>query len=96
MKHAQVGLIPFHVTEMIHSVHPIKLYEYMACGLPVIAVCWEELESLQSPALLCRTRTDFVRAIPQALENGASSRERLMAFAAQADWRNRFALIARR
>jgi hypothetical protein len=92
MKEAQVGLIPFRVSEMIHSVHPIKLYEYMAAGLPVVAVAWDELEALQSPALLGRTREEFIAGIPRALA-GAVSREELIAFAARGDWRNRFTLM---
>ena len=92
MQGAQVGLIPFRVNEMIHSVHPIKLYEYMAAGLPVVAVAWDELEALHSPALLCRTQQEFVAAIPRALA-GTVSREESVAFAARGDWKNRFALM---
>jgi glycosyltransferase involved in cell wall biosynthesis len=92
MRGAQVGLIPFRVNELVKAVHPIKLYEYMASGLPVVAVAWEELERLESPALLCRSREGFLAAIPRALD-GAVRREDLVAFAARSDWKSRFGLI---
>ena len=93
MRGADVGLIPFQVCHLIHSVHPIKLYEYMACGLPVVSVAWGELESLASPAVLCRTSADFIRATRAALEQ-PTARENLIAFASQADWSSRFAQLA--
>jgi glycosyltransferase involved in cell wall biosynthesis len=93
MKAAQVGLIPFRVSDMVHATNPVKLYEYMACGLPVVAVAWDELEELRSPALLARTRDEFIAAVCRAL-GGAVPRQALVDFAAQADWRNRFRLIS--
>jgi glycosyltransferase involved in cell wall biosynthesis len=94
LKNAQVGLIPFKVNRLIQSVHPIKLYEYMACGLPVVSAAWDELQALASPAALCRGPEEFSRAIAAAIEHPVP-RERLVNFAAQADWRSRFALILR-
>jgi len=32
-----VGLLPFHVTETTHAVSPLKVYEYLASGVPVAA-----------------------------------------------------------
>jgi glycosyltransferase involved in cell wall biosynthesis len=93
MRGADVGLIPFQVCDLIHSVHPIKLYEYMACGLPVVSVAWDELESLDSPAVLCRTATQFVDATRAALEQ-PPRREDLIRFASAADWSNRYAQLA--
>jgi glycosyltransferase involved in cell wall biosynthesis len=93
MKGAQVGLIPFQVSDMVHATNPVKLYEYMACGLPVVAVAWEELIALNSPALLARSPAEFIAAVSRALA-GAVPRDALTSFATQADWRNRFQLLA--
>ena len=32
-----VGLVPFAVTDTTHAVSPLKVYEYLACGVPVAA-----------------------------------------------------------
>jgi glycosyltransferase involved in cell wall biosynthesis len=91
LSHADVGLIPFNVQgypSLVNSVHPIKLYEYLACGLPVVAVEWDELRSLGSPAMLCRSAQEFVAAIKQAIEQPGNAEERVR-FASQADWSKR-------
>ena len=88
LQHADVGLIPFDVAnhmELVNSIHPLKLYEYLACGLPVVAVEWEELTYLKSPAQLCRGTEDFVRAIERAISN-PPERSALKSYAAAHDW----------
>ncbi|HUM39927.1 MAG TPA: glycosyltransferase, partial [Nitrospira sp.] len=88
LHHANVGLIPFDVVnhaELVNSIHPLKLYEYAACGLPIVATEWEELTHLKSPARLCRGSEAFVRAIEQALAS-PPARAALQAYASQHDW----------
>jgi len=88
---ADVGLIPFDVrghSRLVNGIHPLKLYEYMACGLPVVAVEWEELTYLRSPALLTRDASGFVEAVEAAVGQ-PPDRERLLRFASSADWRGR-------
>ncbi len=70
LQHAQVGLIPFDVAghaELVHSVNPLKLHEYLAAGLPVVATEWDELVALGSPARLCRSREEFIAAVARAV-----------------------------
>ncbi len=88
---ADVGLIPFDTRGhpgLVNGIHPLKLYEYMACGLPVVAVEWEELTYLRSPALLTRDANGFVEAVEAAVAR-PPDRERLVRFASSADWRDR-------
>jgi glycosyltransferase involved in cell wall biosynthesis len=91
LHHADVGLIPFDAAshaELVRSIHPLKLYEYAACGLPVVAVEWEELTYLKSPAHLCRGTEDFILAIEQAISNPRAKTE-LQSYAAANDWGQR-------
>jgi glycosyltransferase involved in cell wall biosynthesis len=88
LHNADVGLIPFDVkgyADLVNNVNPLKLYEYMACGLPVVAVKWKELALLQSPAMLSVSPDEFVEAIEYSLEQG-SSRKINQAYASQHDW----------
>jgi len=91
LRHAQVGLIPFDVErhgDLLHGVNPMKLYEYMACGLPVVSSRWRELERLKSPAYLSRDKEGFARDLQKALRaKRPGSRER--AFASRHDWGGR-------
>jgi glycosyltransferase involved in cell wall biosynthesis len=91
LHNSDVGLIPFDVQrfpDAVNAVHPLKLYEYFACGLPVVATRWDELERLSSPALLCRGVDQFVAGIGAAIDDPGLVDERI-AFARTADWSNR-------
>lgn len=88
---ADLGLIPFDVhghRALVDSIHPLKLYEYLAAGLPVVAADWEELRLLDSPAFLCRTADDYVAAVRRAITS-PPDRATSIAFARAADWRGR-------
>ena len=50
-------------------VNPLKLMEYFALGLPVLATRLPELEHIEGPLHLAETREDFGKGL-QALLNG--------------------------
>jgi glycosyltransferase involved in cell wall biosynthesis len=91
LQHADVGMIPFNVREHpehINGIHPLKLYQYLACGLQVVSVAWQELETLNAPVYLARDAEQFILQLQQAVKNEAGADERV-AFAEQADWSKR-------
>lgn len=96
LHHADAGIIPFDVAahpQLIHSVNPLKLYEYLSCGLPVVATEWEELRLLDSPARLCRTREQFAAQVADVL-NRPPAKAKLQEYASRMDWaRSSAALI---
>ena len=66
LNHADVGIIPFNCRDflpLIEPVRPLKLYEYMACGLPVVSVAWQELRQMNSPAWLAETIDEFIAGV---------------------------------
>jgi glycosyltransferase involved in cell wall biosynthesis len=72
LQHADVGLIPFdraRTPELVDAINPLKLYEYAAAGLPVVATDWRALRQLASPAILASTRDAFVAGIRKALQD---------------------------
>jgi glycosyltransferase involved in cell wall biosynthesis len=92
---ADVGLIPFDVerhASLVNAVHPLKLYEYLACGLPVVATRWDELERLHSPARLCEGTAQFTAALRSAITERPDPAAGID-FARQADWSNRVRLL---
>jgi glycosyltransferase involved in cell wall biosynthesis len=79
---ADVGIIPFDresYPSLVDHANPLKLYEYMAAGLPVVSTGWPVLQRLESPALLSRTRLEFrdnlLRAIDEAPTLGTRGRQ---------------------
>jgi glycosyltransferase involved in cell wall biosynthesis len=73
LQHSDVGIIPFDVANhraLIDGVNPIKLYEYLAAGLPVVASRWAEIEALGAPVALADTRSDWLAHLRNAVESG--------------------------
>ncbi|XAL98209.1 glycosyltransferase [Phycisphaeraceae bacterium D3-23] len=95
LQHADVGLIPFKRNALVDGVSPIKLYEYLASGLPVVATRWAELERVEPPAALCADAGGFVAAVREALakRNDEAGRAQRIAYAQAADWDGRLDLM---
>ena len=57
-----VGLVPFKVTRTTHAVSPLKVYEYLACGVPVAAPPLRALADVEGVAV----DADLVSAVAVA------------------------------
>jgi glycosyltransferase involved in cell wall biosynthesis len=85
-----VGIIPFQQTRIVRSTSPIKLYEYLAAGLPVVATSMPDVLALRSKGFVycADTADDFAALIEKAVTEGdPGERQR---FAAQFSWESRF------
>lgn len=91
LTHSQVGIIPFKVNELINNVHPLKLYEYMVCGLPSVSMEWDELKNMNSPALLATNYEDFIQKIVYAVNN--FDKKNCLNYALEHSWDNKVKLI---
>ncbi|GMQ85988.1 MAG: hypothetical protein BMS9Abin07_1558 [Acidimicrobiia bacterium] len=58
-----VGIVPFVVTPTTHAVSPLKVYEYLACAVPVAAPPLRALEGVDG----VHTDPDLTRAVAAAL-----------------------------
>jgi len=52
LTHADVGLIPFKKSKFVDQIDPIKLYEYVSCGLPVISSPIQALDAIDLPVMI--------------------------------------------
>ncbi len=92
LHHADVGIIPFNRTKhpnLVNAINPLKLYEYTACGLPVVATRWDELEQIHPPATLCDSPQEFISAVEQTLAQPNDPQSQI-AFASQFDWQKQY------
>lgn len=97
MQHASVGLIPFDVAaypDLVSAIQPLKLFEYLASGLPVVATRWRELERLGSPAVLSDNAGGAEQAIREAIERRPSPAAGLE-WVRAADWSARLDPVLR-
>jgi glycosyltransferase involved in cell wall biosynthesis len=92
LQESNIGIIPFVRTKLIESVNPIKLYEYMAAGLPVVSTTWNEIASINSPAFLAQNSDEFTQyLVDLLLDPNSIDKQSLLDFAKFNSWENRFA-----
>ncbi|MGA2465064.1 MAG: glycosyltransferase [Thermodesulfobacteriota bacterium] len=61
-----VGIIPFKINEITEAVSPIKLFEYMALGRPIVTTDMAECRKYRS-VLIGKNHDDFIKKIDEAL-----------------------------
>lgn len=88
IKNSSVGIMPFKRNEYIDPVHPVKLYEYNACGLPVVSTYWDELENIKSLGNLASDKKEFLDLIIAALND--KDKGKYIEFARKNSWENRY------
>jgi len=90
LKSSKAGLIPFKLNELTEAVNPIKYYEYLASGLPVVAPPMRELIGMQGPLHVYRDPDEFCVMVREAVMSGTEKRKELTEFAERHTWRARF------
>jgi teichuronic acid biosynthesis glycosyltransferase TuaH len=88
--YAHVGLIPHVRSELTEAMSPLKLYEYLAGGLPVAAVDLPGITGISERVLLVPPGADMEDAVRRALALGREREDRRLAFVAQHSWAQRF------
>jgi len=89
-----VGLIPFQHDPVTYHADPIKAYEYLAAGLPVVATDLPALQRLDHVIRLADSTPAFLDQIQAALAEGRGARsDERRAEAARHGWSSRFAQI---
>jgi hypothetical protein len=72
----------------VECLNPLKLYQYFAAGLPVVASDWQALRQLGTPAVICPTGAEFIKAL-RRVTTQRPGRDGFRRFAAGFDWRIR-------
>jgi glycosyltransferase involved in cell wall biosynthesis len=89
-RYFDVGLIPYVLKKFTHAVNPLKLLEYFALGLPVLATRLPELETLEGPLRLAETKEEFTQGLKAILDGlGAWQGEAALAAARRHTWEAR-------
>jgi glycosyltransferase involved in cell wall biosynthesis len=70
-----VGIIPFRRIPLTMATNPVKLYEYLASGLPVVSADLPEVARLGSLVLRYRTPGEFVLQLESAVRAGRDGRQ---------------------
>lgn len=85
-----VGLMPYRINQETESVSPLKLYEYLAAGLPVVSTDVPAAREVVPLVSIAAGSKGWVEAIASALaERDPARRKARLALAAANDWERR-------
>jgi len=91
VKGFDVGIIPFKKDEGSNKIFPLKLFEYMGAGKPVVATDFNtDLEEFTKGTVdYCATADAFTAALNKALADDEASRNKRLELAAENTWEPR-------
>ncbi|MFD2612393.1 glycosyltransferase [Paenibacillus gansuensis] len=90
LSYLDVCIIPFRLNRITASTNPIKVYEYMAAGKPVISTDLPEVRKLRPYVHVAESDSEFIELIRQNLSVSKKESTRLSEFAKSSDWEQRF------
>ena len=93
--HFDVCVIPFLVNDITEAVNPVKFYEYISAGKPVVAPRLAELLPYEALCYLADGHGEFLKGIERALAEPEEDprRELRRRVAEENDWRERYRTI---
>jgi glycosyltransferase involved in cell wall biosynthesis len=89
------GIVPFRDTPLTRAADPVKAYEMLAAGLPVVATDLPELRRLAPPVALAATAEEFAARIEDSLAEPPEAARRRREFARRHSWVERFVELLR-
>ena len=93
LRGAAAGIIPYRTSRLTASIFPMKTYEYLAAGLPVVAAGLPALEDVED-VVLVHSVSEMVAALEREIAEDSPARRRARSAAAQAhSWESRLAEI---
>jgi glycosyltransferase involved in cell wall biosynthesis len=86
-----VCILPFLRIPLTLATNPVKVYEYLSAGKPVVSVALPEMEAISDQVTVARDQVEFLRGITTALAGGESPDlcAHRQAFAASQTWSQR-------
>jgi GT2 family glycosyltransferase/glycosyltransferase involved in cell wall biosynthesis len=89
-----VCIIPFVLNEVTKATDPVKLYEYLSQGKPVVATPMRELQEHRELIYIAAKPAEFASALDAALgERDSGLRQRRIDFAAGQQWSGRWQIL---
>lgn len=82
-----VCLLPFQVNELIRYVDPVKIYEYLSAGKPVVVPKYDEILKFSNYVYISDSAESFYKNVLKALsENNETLKGERIMFASQNTW----------
>lgn len=95
LKGIAVALIPYKANELTRNIFPLKLFEYLAAGVPVVAGGLPELSRFAGAVGIAERPEDYPRLVRTAIaQDGPEKRATRVALAAENTWDHRVEQIS--
>ena len=91
LKGFDVAIIPFKKDEVSNNIFPLKLFEYLGSGRPVVSTDFNpDLKDFTFDSVpYCKTAEDFTEAIKISLQDTRALQQKRLAIAADNTWEHR-------
>lgn len=86
MRNVDLCLLAHRRTDLTEAMSPLKLYEYVASGAPVISVDLPPIHGISDRIRIVPTMADFAGVVDDALADGIAPEEERMAFVNGNSW----------
>jgi teichuronic acid biosynthesis glycosyltransferase TuaH len=90
---ADACLVPHNKTPLTEAMSPLKLYEYLASGRPIVATDLEPVRRVEGPVVRVAPGGDFAAGLRSALDAGPVSEAERRRLIAANSWANRSAAV---
>jgi teichuronic acid biosynthesis glycosyltransferase TuaH len=84
-----IGLIPHFDREFTRAMSPLKLYEYLAAGLPVVSVDLPPIHGVDDERVLICAADDWASGLNRAVEMGHAPEDYRQRFIDEVSWERR-------
>lgn len=89
MKGFDVAILPCMLNEYTRSMFPMKFFEYLAAGLPVVSTELHALQGHKDVACIARSHAEFIAGVEAALRGEAAPLERRLELALEQTYERR-------
>jgi glycosyltransferase involved in cell wall biosynthesis len=93
LRATELALLAHRRTPLTEAMSPLKVYEYLAAGAPVIATDLPPVHDLDDRVLLTDTVSDFADVVDRALALGRASEPERLAFVEANSWESRHRIV---
>lgn len=90
MEKFDVCIIPFFINKLTNSVNPVKLFEYLATGKPIISSALPEVKKYEDDVYIAHSYEDWINLIEKAIQEDSEERyNHRVQIAMENSWNNR-------
>lgn len=94
LRHCDVAIAPHRHNKLTESMNPVKVFQYLATGIPTVGVRLDELVRSGAPAVLAGDEEAFIDAVSGFADGTLSwDAEAAVSFAREHTWERRFEVV---